>query len=62
VTAWQVGHLQVRSTDGGTSRVDIKASPENVYGVVAAELALRRLLVAKAPPRSAYADRGLMQV
>lgn len=59
VSAWQVAHLQVRDTAGGVPRIDIKASPENVYGIVAAELALRRLLVAKAPPRSAYEDHGL---
>jgi phage terminase large subunit-like protein len=63
VSAWQVSQLQVRDTTGGVPRIDMKASPENVYGIVAAELALRRLLVAKAPPRSAYShDRGLMQV
>lgn len=61
VTAWTISHLQVRETLGGTPRIDIKGSPENVYGAVAAEFALRRLLVAKTPPRSAYsADRGLI--
>lgn len=59
IATWQVKHMQVRDTLGGTARIDIKASPENVYGIVAAELALRRLLVAKPPVRSAYETRGL---
>ena len=63
ITAWQVAHLQTRETIGGTPRIDMKGSPENVYGAVAAELALRRFLVAAPKPKSAYSDdHGLMTV
>lgn len=59
ITRWQIGVVQIRETVGGTPRIDMKGSPENVYGVVAAELAFRRRLVAAPPRRSVYEDRGL---
>lgn len=45
ITAWQVAHMSVRETLGGTARIDMKASRENTYGVVACELALRRYIL-----------------
>jgi phage terminase large subunit-like protein len=45
ITAWEISHLVVRETGGATWRIDRKGSPENVYGAVAAEIALRRYLV-----------------
>lgn len=45
IIAWQVSHLLVRETAGGTWRIDRKGSPENVYGLVAGEISLRRYLV-----------------
>lgn len=46
ISAWQVAHVASRETAGAVQRLDRKGSPENVYGIVAAELALRRALVA----------------
>lgn len=59
ISSWQVAKLSVRQTAADVVRIDRKGSPENVYGLTAAELALRRLLVAKKPRRSVYEDRGL---
>jgi phage terminase large subunit-like protein len=61
LAAWQVAHLRVRDSSAGLTRIDVKASPENVYSIVAAELAMRRYLIAKPPRKSVYASRGLMQ-
>jgi phage terminase large subunit-like protein len=60
ITSWQVSHLQVRETTTGTPRVDIKGSPGNVYGVLAAELGLRRYLLGQNLRRSAYEDHDLV--
>ncbi len=59
IATWQVAKLSVRQTASDVIRIDRKGSPENVYGLTAAELALRRLLIAKKPRKSAYEDRGL---
>lgn len=46
IAAWQVAHLIVRETAAAVLKIDRKASPENVYGLVAAEYALRSYLTA----------------
>lgn len=61
IASWQVAHVMARETVGGTARFDMKGSKENIYLIVAAELALRRYIVGVAV-RSAYEDRGMMTV
>lgn len=61
IAAWQVAHVMARDTTGGTQRLDIKASKENVYGILACELALRRYIVGVGY-LSPYEEHGLLTV
>ena len=58
--AWQVAHAQVKTGASDVVRFDVAAASEPQSAVVAAEHALRRLLIAPPPRKSAYANRGLM--
>lgn len=46
ITAWSVAHVVVKQTTTGTQISQMNSS-ENVYGVIAAELALRRYIVTR---------------
>lgn len=61
IATWQVGNVVVREAATGIWKIDRRASRDNVFGVAAGELALRRFL-AQIQYRSAYEDRGVMSV
>lgn len=53
VATWQLGGLRVRDASTGVLKIDRKHSEENVCGIAAAELALRRALMdVEGPPSS----------
>jgi phage terminase large subunit-like protein len=62
VADWQVKHVRVKQSTTEVVRIDRRTSTENVCGIAAAELALRRALLAVPARRSAYSDEGLMTV
>lgn len=62
VARWQVGHTLVKESAAGTLRIDRKHSVENVSAIYAAELGLRRALIAQQKPRSVYLERGLLTI
>lgn len=62
IATWQVAHLRVKESAAKIVKIDRKLSTENVLGIAAAELALRRALLAAEPRRSAYIDNDLMTV
>lgn len=47
IAAWMVRHVRVKDAATGVVKIDRKGSTENVSGIAAAELALRRALVAQ---------------
>lgn len=62
IAAWQVRHMVVREAATGIWKIDRAGSSDIVFGIAAAELALRRYLVANRR-QSAYADgHGVMVV
>lgn len=52
VMAWQVNNLVLRESAGGVTKIDPKLSTDVVPGAVAAEMALRRALLAREQPSS----------
>lgn len=52
IARWMLGHAMVREGASGVLRIDRKNSTEDVSGIYAAELALRRALVAVAKPKA----------
>lgn len=52
VVRWELGHTLIREAASGVLRIDRKRSVEDVSGIYAAELALRRALVNVTPQRS----------
>lgn len=62
IATWQVAHVRTRESSTKVTKIDRAGSAENVCGIAAAELAMRRALLAQEPGKSAYADRGLMTV
>lgn len=63
IAAWQVSHLRVKESATKVMKIDRAGSAENVCGIAAAELALRRALLTQEPGESAYSDgHGLMTV
>jgi len=62
IATWQVGNLMAKESSGGVLKIDRKGSHDNVSGIAAAELALRRALLATEPRESAYETEGLMTV
>ena len=62
VMTWQMSNLVLRDSAGGVTKIDPKASRDVVPGAIAAEMALRRALLAEQPKVSAYDERGLLIV
>lgn len=52
IAAWQVPHLRVKEASTSIVKIDRRASTENVSGIAAAELALRRALIDVEKPPS----------
>lgn len=62
IATWQVAHLRVKESAAKIVKIDRKASTENVLGLAAAELALRRALIATEPAPSVYESRGMRSI
>jgi len=60
IATWQVSNIIGKETSGGVLKIDRKGSHDNVSGLAAFEMAMRRALIAEAPRGSAYADHGLL--
>lgn len=60
IATWQVSHLRVKESATKVTKIDRKTSTENVLGIAAAELAIRRALLAQEPRPSAYEDHDLI--
>ncbi|MDP9300560.1 MAG: terminase large subunit, partial [Actinomycetota bacterium] len=62
IAAWQVSHLRVKESATKITRIDRRASTENVSGIAACEMALRRATIATEPKRWDYDAEGLIIV
>jgi phage terminase large subunit-like protein len=62
IAGWQLHHLRVKESMTKVIKIDRKHSTDNVFGIAAAELALRRALIAEEPVGSAYSDHDAIIV
>lgn len=58
ICRWEVGHALAKESADGTLRLDRKHSSDDISGIAACELALRRALVVGMPRPSVYETRG----
>jgi hypothetical protein len=63
VMNWQISSLRAKTTVAGVLRIDRMGSPENVYGAVAAEMALRRAITGSGTkPTWSFDAEGVIEI